>query len=193
MPVARMLDSVDCSVKGGAEAWIGREPFAPMGPASSTGSPMTFMMRPSVSSPTGMRIGLPVSVTDWPRTRPSVASMAMVRTVFSPRCWATSRTSRLPLLEVSSAFRIGGNSPSNATSTTAPMTCEMRPAPAVLALEDAAAALAAAGFFLAVALGAALGVTAFAMNSTLLPCLSPASARCRSGHMSGCAAGCSGS
>ena len=27
------------------------------GPASSTGSPMTFMMRPSVSSPTGTEIG----------------------------------------------------------------------------------------------------------------------------------------
>ena len=42
------------------------------GPASSTGSPMTFMMRPSVSSPTGTEIGSPVSVTSWPRTRPSV-------------------------------------------------------------------------------------------------------------------------
>ena len=31
------------------------------GPASSTGSPMTFMMRPSVSSPTGTVIGAPVS------------------------------------------------------------------------------------------------------------------------------------
>ena len=35
-------------------------------------------------------------VTSWPRTRPSVESMAMVRTVFSPRCWATSSTRRLP-------------------------------------------------------------------------------------------------
>ena len=42
------------------------------GPASSTGSPMTFMMRPSVSSPTGTAIGSPVSMTSWPRTRPSV-------------------------------------------------------------------------------------------------------------------------
>ena len=79
-----------------------------IGPASSTGSPMTFMMRPSVSSPTGTVIGAPVSVTSWPRTRPSVESMAMVRTVFSPRCWATSSTSRLPPLSVSSAFRICG-------------------------------------------------------------------------------------
>jgi hypothetical protein len=34
--------------------------------------------------PTGTVIGPPVSVTAWPRTRPSVASMAMVRTVFRP-------------------------------------------------------------------------------------------------------------
>ena len=33
---------------------------------------MTFMMRPSVSSPTGTAIGWPVSRTSWPRTRPSV-------------------------------------------------------------------------------------------------------------------------
>ena len=58
---------------------------------------MTFMMRPSVSAPTGTEIGAPVSVTSWPRTRPSVVSMAMVRTVVSPRCWATSSTRRLPL------------------------------------------------------------------------------------------------
>ena len=51
------------------------------GPASSTGSPITFMMRPSVPSPTGTVIGAPVSLTSWPRTRPSDVSMAMVRTV----------------------------------------------------------------------------------------------------------------
>ena len=32
------------------------------GPASSTGSPITFMMRPSVAGPTGIEIGPPVSV-----------------------------------------------------------------------------------------------------------------------------------
>src|SRR6266536_303034 len=92
------------------------------GPASSTGSPTTLMMRPSVSSPTGTEIGSPVSVTSWPRTRPSEVSIAMVRTVDSPRCCATSSTRRLPLLVVSSAFRIAGRWPSNCTSTTAPMT-----------------------------------------------------------------------
>jgi hypothetical protein len=40
------------------------------GAASSTGSPITFMMRPSVPAPTGTMIGLPVSPTCCPRTRP---------------------------------------------------------------------------------------------------------------------------
>ncbi len=91
----------------------GRDMSLPIGPRSSIGSPMTFMMRPSVLGPTGTRICEPVAVTRWPRVRPSVASMAMVRTIFSPRCWATSSTRRLPLLSVSSAARIGGSSPSN--------------------------------------------------------------------------------
>src|SRR4051794_14144806 len=85
------------------------------------------MMRPSVPAPTGTRIGDPVSVTSWPRTKPSVVSMAMVRTVDSPRCCATSSTRRLPPFLVSIAFRIAGRCPSNCTSTTAPMTWVMCP------------------------------------------------------------------
>src|SRR5690242_6960363 len=106
---------------------MARFPLALIGPASSTGSPITFMMRPRVPSPTGTAIACPVSNTSFPRTRPSVESIAMVRTVDSPRCCATSRISRFPLLSVSSAFRISGSAPSNCTSTTAPMTCAMRP------------------------------------------------------------------
>src|SRR5690349_3507480 len=98
-----------------------------IGPASSTGSPITFMIRPSVSSPTGTAIAAPVSVTSWPRTRPSVESMATVRTVFSPKCWATSSTKRLPRFCVSSALRICGRCPSNWTSTTAPVIWRIRP------------------------------------------------------------------
>ena len=41
---------------------------------------MTLMMRPSVPSPTGTMIGAPVSVTSWPRARPSDMSIAMQRT-----------------------------------------------------------------------------------------------------------------
>ena len=127
MPVTRIAASVDWSTNSGASAWIGADMSLPIGPRSSIGSPMTFMMRPSVFGPTGTRICEPVSVTSWPRVRPSVESMAIVRTVFSPRCWATSSTRRLPLLSVSSAERIAGSSPSKATSTTAPMTWPTRP------------------------------------------------------------------
>src|ERR1700755_1310445 len=51
----------------------------------------------------------------------------MVRTVDSPRCWATSSTRRLLPFLVSIAFKIAGRCPSNCTSTTAPMTWVMRP------------------------------------------------------------------
>ena len=113
------------------------------------------MMRPSVFMPTGTRIGAPVSVTAWPRTRPSVTSIAIVRTEDSPRCCATSSTRRLPLLVVSSALRISGRCPSNCTSTTAPMTCVMRPV-ATRAGADFAALLAEAGALVAAGLAAAL-------------------------------------
>src|SRR6185437_4723532 len=106
---------------------MARLPSDLIGPASSTGSPITFMMRPSVPVPTGTMIGLPVSLTSWPRTRPSAVSIAMVRTVDSPRCCATSSTRRLPPFWVSRAFRMAGRCPSNCTSTTAPMTCVIRP------------------------------------------------------------------
>src|SRR5690242_15624192 len=106
---------------------MGEESFALTGPRSSTGSPTTLMMRPRVSGPTGTLIGPPVSTTSAPRTKPSVVSMAMVRTVFSPRCCATSSTRVLPWFLTWSAFRIAGSSPSNLTSTTAPMTWAMVP------------------------------------------------------------------
>src|SRR5579864_4083220 len=112
---------------------MARFSVAATGPASSTGSPTTLMMRPSVPSPTGIAIAWPVSVTSWPRTRPSLESIAMVRTVDSPKCCATSSTRRLPRLVVSSALRIAGRSSSNFTSTTAPMTWVMRPTRLVMA------------------------------------------------------------
>ena len=86
------------------------------------------MMRPSVASPTGTEMPSPVSRTSAPRTRPSVESMAIVRTVFSPRCCATSRTrfqgwSLMAVLVAVSALKMAGSLPSgNSTSTTAPMT-----------------------------------------------------------------------
>ena len=116
------------SAKDGASLWMLAMCSCEIGPASSMGSPITFMMRPRVAGPTGTRMAAPVSVTGAPRTRPSVVSMAMVRTTFSPRCWATSRTRRKgspvfwSVLVHSSAFRIAGRAPVNSTSTTAPMT-----------------------------------------------------------------------
>src|SRR5262245_34026659 len=53
--------------------------------------------------------------------------MATVRTVFPPKCWATSSTKRLPRFCVSSELRISGRCPSNWTSTTAPVTWRIRP------------------------------------------------------------------
>src|SRR4051794_38549850 len=106
---------------------MARRPSDLIGPASSIGSPITFMMRPSVPSPTGTAIGWPVSFTSWPRTRPSVTSIAIVRTVDSPRCCATSSTRRMLPFLVSSELRMAGRWPSNCTSTTAPMTWVTRP------------------------------------------------------------------
>ena len=57
-----------------------------MGPLSSIGSPITFMILPKVSGPTGILIGAPVSTTYWPLTKPSVESIAMVLTLESPKC-----------------------------------------------------------------------------------------------------------
>ena len=64
------LDAGDQDLRFGRLVDVGRRRLvdgAPLrrsstGPASSTGSPMTFMMRPSVSSPTGTAIGSPVSL-----------------------------------------------------------------------------------------------------------------------------------
>ena len=53
IPVTRMAASVDWSTNAGASAWIGQVISAPTGPRSSIGSPITFMIRPSVSGPTG--------------------------------------------------------------------------------------------------------------------------------------------
>src|SRR4051794_7506250 len=121
MPVIRISASVDWSMNSGAALWIGERRLVMTGPRSSTGSPITLRVRPSVSGPTGIMIGLPVSTTSAPRTSPSVVSIATVRTVFSPRCCATSSTRVRAALSTCSADRIDGRSPSNRTSTTAPM------------------------------------------------------------------------
>ena len=73
-------------MNSGALLCIGDLNFVLSCPLSSTGSPITFRILPNVSGPTGTEIGLPVSNTSCPLTSPSVESIAIVLTVFSPRC-----------------------------------------------------------------------------------------------------------
>ena len=89
IPVSKISISGERSTKAGGSRWIGqRSPDA--GSLLSTGSPMTFQIRPRVCSPTGTVIGPPVSTTSTPRGTPSVESIATVRTRSSPRCCWTS-------------------------------------------------------------------------------------------------------
>src|ERR1700761_460550 len=127
MPVTRISAEVACSSNDGASRWIGMRRVVLTGPFSSIGSPITLRMRPRVSGPTGTVIGAPVSTTSWPRTMPSVLSMAMQRTVRSPSSWATSSTRVRSSILLCSAFWMNGRSPSNWTSTTAPRTWVTRP------------------------------------------------------------------
>ena len=97
-------------------------------------------MRPSVMSPTGTVIGLPVSMTSVPRLRPSVVSMATARTRSSPRCCWTSQTRMFPVPEeipsassgLSSrsmmiAWLISGSSSGKTASITTPWISSIRP------------------------------------------------------------------
>lgn len=98
-----------------------------IGPLSSIGSPITFIILPKHSGPTGTWIGDPVSTTFWPLTRPSVESNAIVLTVLPPKCWDTSNTNLWFKPSTSKAFKICGNPSSNWTSTTAPITWDIFP------------------------------------------------------------------
>ncbi len=131
MPVSRISISVCCSSTGGAARWIGqRSPPSGVG-SSSIDSPITLKRRPSVSTPTGTMIGLPVLRTGSPRRKPSVESIAMQRTELSPVSSSTSRvTSRPDRVLAMIASNMFGSWPSgNSTSTTAPMTWETQPSP----------------------------------------------------------------
>ena len=72
MPVTKISCSTDISTNSGASAWIGASLSVGIGPRSSIGSPMTLIIRPRVSAPTGILMGYPLSKTFWPRTSPSV-------------------------------------------------------------------------------------------------------------------------
>ena len=66
-------------------------------PLPSSGLPSRLNRRPRHCLPTGTEMGAPVSRPFMPRTRPSVESMAMVRTTLLPMCWATSVIRSMPL------------------------------------------------------------------------------------------------
>ena len=86
MPVTSCSVSVAWSVNLGAALCIGHFSFVFTSPFSSIDCPTTFIILPSVSGPTGTLIGAPELVTLSPLFKPSVASMAIVRTSFSPKC-----------------------------------------------------------------------------------------------------------
>lgn len=100
-------------MKEGASLWMGYLVLVLMGPLSSIGSPITFIILPKVSLPTGIKMGEPVSITFYPLTKPSVPSMAMVLTLESPKCWATSKIKVPSAPSTSKAFKIGGKSSVN--------------------------------------------------------------------------------
>ncbi len=66
------------------------------------------MILPKVPGPTGTIIGFPVSFTFYPLISPSVESKAIVLTLESPRCYATSSTNLWSRPSTSSALRMGG-------------------------------------------------------------------------------------
>ncbi len=95
---------------------------------------MVLNTLPSVASPTGTRMGPPVSWTALPRTRPSVGCSEMARTMLSPMCWATSRLMFFFSPESSTSvlsrlYCSGMASAGNSTSTTGPMMRAIRPTP----------------------------------------------------------------
>ncbi len=63
IPVIKISAPEPCSSNDGAYLWIGYLILVLIGPLSSIGSPMTFMILPNVSGPTGILIGAPVSTT----------------------------------------------------------------------------------------------------------------------------------
>ena len=93
MPVSNIAGFVTRSVSFGASRWIGRWSSDLIGAAPSLASPSTFIRRPRHARPTGTVIGAPVSSTAVPRVSPSVAPIAIVRTMLSPRWLATSTVS----------------------------------------------------------------------------------------------------
>ncbi|MNT34989.1 hypothetical protein D3C72_1709980 [compost metagenome] len=86
IPVKSTSVSVDKSSNLGGTLWIERPLVLSKFLIPSMASPTTLNTRPLISSPIGILIGAPVSTTFIPRTKPSVASIEIVRTRSSPKC-----------------------------------------------------------------------------------------------------------
>ena len=135
MPVKRTSCDVVRSSNFGGSRCMGSAPVLSSSSMPSMLSPVTFMTRPLICAPVGIVMGAKVLVTSRPLCRPSVLSIATVRTVSSPMCCCTSRTRVLPsFLLIVNASWIRGNSlttsspdMSKCTSTTGPITCEICP------------------------------------------------------------------
>jgi hypothetical protein len=128
------LTLVDCSDELGRGRWIGLDTRLGVDRAELVdGLPTTFRMRPSVSRPTGTVIGAPVFLTGCRDGGRRWCPSRWQRTVFSPRCCATSST-RLSGWSLIDGVRDRGErrvdlgeAPSgNSTSTTGPITCRIQ-------------------------------------------------------------------
>jgi hypothetical protein len=89
---------------------------------------MTFMIRPSVSGPTGTVIGSPVSETGLTANQTFGRVHGDRADFVFTKMLGHFQNEAVAAVRVSSAFRIAGSSPSKATSTTAPITCVTLPA-----------------------------------------------------------------
>ncbi len=128
MPVSSILSAGTISVKPGAFWCMGRYSFAFTSPLPSMGWPTTLNMRPRVSSPTGISMGIPVGVTWQPRERPSVEARAMQRTVLPPSSCTTSAVTEPWPFSSSTASYMAGSCPwGKRTSTTGPTTLQTVP------------------------------------------------------------------
>ena len=96
IPVGNISFVVESSSYLGASRWIGYGLSIANGFIPSIGCPITLSIRPFICSPEGIEIGAPVGTTSKPRCRPSVLSIATVRTVSSPMCCCTSIINSLP-------------------------------------------------------------------------------------------------
>gem|GEM_PF-2821820 len=139
MPVKRTSCEVVRSSNFGGSRWMGSEPSRSSPDIPSMVLPTTFITRPRICAPTGIVMVLSVHRTVMPRRRPSVESIATVRTVSSPMCCCTSMMRGVPSLRVIwRASWIEGrracwsSERSKWTSTTGPMIWEMRPVSAAI-------------------------------------------------------------